>query len=171
MVATTMVVVFNGVAPGTTADITNQEIRFKTADDNTVNSSDPVPVPSTGEVFSWRKHTKLWIEGPPDNQIENLRFYSSGTSLGTGIFHYAATTDIYTQGSSADESTKISGGVDSAVYTSGSPLTITPGVVIYTSGTPTFGTQNFVVQQMGVSADAGPGNSGARTFTFRYDES
>ena len=175
MAATTTVRSFHGSGPSN-ADVTSTEIRFKRADNDTVDALNPVPIPTSGFNYSWRKHTKLRIDTAPANQITNLRWFSSGTALGTGITHLAVNSSSYTQGSSSDESAAIPSGVDSSTYTSGSPLTITAGQVAASGDTfPTFagssGSQDYMVQQMKVDTTAAAGASGARTFTYRYDES
>jgi hypothetical protein len=170
MAATTYVHVFNGAGPSAT-DITSTEIRFKRADNNTVDALTPVPIPAASEVFSWRKSTKLYIATSPSAYIRNLRFFSSGTALGTGITHYVVASASYVQGSSSDETSKIGSGIDSTTYTSGSPLTINAGDVILTGGSiPGYGTQDYLVQQIGVASTASAGVSGTRTYTLRYDE-
>lgn len=171
MAATTEIHVFHGAGP-TNTDITNTEIRFKRADNDTVDALNPVPIPVSGTNYSQRKHTKLRAVTAPANQITNLRFFSSGTALGTGITHLVAAASSYTQASSGDETVPISGGTDSVAYTSGAPLVVNAGVVAQSTDTfPTFGTQDFLVQQMAVGTTASAGTSGARTFTYRYDES
>jgi hypothetical protein len=169
MAATTQVHVFHGAGP-TATDITSTEIRFRRDDTDAVNASAAVPIPTAGTNYSWRKHTKLRIVTDPANQIANLRFFSSGNSLGTGIVHQVLQTATYTQASSTDETTSI-GGTDSTTYTSGSPLVVNSGVVMSVGSAPTYGTQDFLAQQMNVGTTASAGSSPARTFTLRYDES
>lgn len=171
MASTTEIHVFHGAGPSN-SDITNTEIRFKRADNDTVDALNPVPIPTSGTNYSQRKHTKLRIVTAPANQITNLRFFSSGTALGTGITHLVAAAAAYTQASTADETAAIPGGTDSASYTSAAPLVVNSGIVAQsTDSFPTFGTQDFLVQQMAVGTTASAGTSGARTFTYRYDES
>ena len=176
MAATSAVHVFSGVSPGTGADVTSTEVRYKRADNSVVNALNPIPIPTSSVNYSWQKSFKLYISTAPANQITNLRWFTSGTSLGTGITHYATTDSVYTQGSTADESALISGGTDSSTYTSGSPLTITSGLVCdSTDSFPlyegTSGTQDFLITQIGVGTSASAGTSGVRTATFRYNES
>jgi hypothetical protein len=175
MAATTAVHSFHGAGP-TSSDISSTEVRWKRADNDTVDALNPVPIPTSGTNYSWRKHTKLRIESAPANLIDNLRWFSSGNTLGTGITHYVVTDASYTQASSSDESALIIGGVDSTTYTSGSPLTVEAGEVCDSGDTfPLFagtgGQQDYVVQQMAIESTASAGTSPARTFTYRYDES
>lgn len=176
MAASTAVHVFAGIAPGTGSDITSTETRFKRADNSTVDALNPVPIPTSGTNYSWRKQYKLRVTTAPANQITNLRYFTSGTSLGTGLTHYVATSASYTQGVSGDETALIAGGTDSTTYTTGSPLTITAGLVCDSADTyplyaGTSGAQNFLVAQIGVGTTASAGTSGVRTATFRYNES
>lgn len=173
MAATTKIHEFIGSGP-TAVDITSLHIRFKRADNDDSaeqppDALNPVPIPTSGTNYSWRKHTKLYIQTTPANQISNLRYFSSGTALGTGIVHQALLNATYTQGSTSDETTSI-GGTDTATYTSSSPLTVNSGVVIANPSTG-YGTQNYLVQQMNIGTTASAGTSGTRTLTYRYDES
>lgn len=174
MAATTEIHIFTGAFPGTNTNVTSTEVRFKRQDEYAASGGTaaqaPVPIPTSGTNYSWRKHFKLRVVTDPSNQISNLRFFSSGSSLGTGITHNVATTGTYVAGSSADETASI-GGADSSTYTAGSPLVINSGQVMAAGAAPTFGTQDFTVQQMGVGTAAVAGVSGARTYTYRYDES
>lgn len=169
MAATTLVHVFHGAGP-TATDITSTEIRFRRDDTDAVNAGAAVPIPTSGTNYSWRKHTKLRISTDPANQIANLRFFSSGNSLGTGITHQVLQTGTYTLASSTDETTSIAG-TDSSTYTSGSPLVVNSGVVMSNGAAPTYGTQDYLAQQIGVGTTASAGTSPARTYTYRYDES
>ena len=169
MAATTQIHVFHG-AGGTATDITSTEIRFKRADNDTVDALNPVPIPTSGTNYSWRKSTKLRMVTDPANQISNLRFFSSGTALGTGIVHRLLQSVSYVQGSSSDEATSI-GGNDSVNYTSAAPLSVNSGVVLTAPAAPSYGTQDYLVQQMAVDSTAAAGTSGVRTYSLRYDES
>ena len=102
--------------------------------------------------------------------MSNLRFFSDGTSWGTGITAYAKKLSSYTQASSSDNSALFDGtAVDVTTYTSGSPLTINASTVLSNPSTG-YGTQDYLVMQVGGGTTAGAGTTSARTLTYRVDE-
>lgn len=173
MAADTQFAVFHGAAPGVPTDVTNQTIRFKRADDDGIDASSPVPVPSSGFNYSWRKNCKLRVDdlgSGPDNVISNLRFYSEGQSFGTDKALLVAVAAAYTQASAADESAAIAGAVDVDSYTSAAPLVVNGGTV-FSAAEVGDGSQNFVVLQARLGPAAGGGNvAEAKGLVYRYDE-
>ncbi len=170
MAADTAISEFQGAAPGTPASIDGLTIRFKRADNSTQDANDPVPIPSSGYEYSWRKSLKLRVPTTgPDNEIRNLRFYSEGQSLGIDREILILKDATYTQGSSGDESAAISA-VNVDTYTIGSPLTIEAGQVFAAAETGN-GTQDFVELQARIGPTATAGNSSAaKGLVYRYDE-
>ena len=171
MVAVTEASVYHGAAPGVPSDISGAVVRFKRADNDAQDALDPVPIPSSGFNYSWRKSFKLRcpVTGP-DNQITNLRFFSEGQNLGTDRILLVATAAAYVQGSLGDESTPISA-TDVDTYTLGSPLVVNAGQVFGPAETGD-GTQDFVVLQARVGPSAVAGNVLAtKGLVQRYDES
>lgn len=178
MVANTSVKVFNGQSPGTPTNISGIEIRFKLADNNILDSSNPLHVPSSGTVYSWQKSTKLSIDSAPDNMIQNLVFFSSGMPMGSGVIHLVGTSPTYTQATSDNELGQLPGTVDSTTYTANSPLSITSGVIVKVSDSPVYpafssssGSQDFVVHQVSVDFTVDINSLNPMTLTYRYDES
>lgn len=174
MASTTRVVVFHGSSP-TTSIITNTHIRFKRADDDTVNTANPIPIPTNSINYSWRKHTKLEFVTAPPEEITNLRWLSDGTTVGTGVQLVVTRTNTYVQGSVSDETAQVTGDdttVDATTYTTSSPLVVNAGTVVTSTDTfPRLGNQKFVAQQMKVFTTALAGSTSARTYVCRYDES
>lgn len=169
MVAVMEASVYHGASPGAATDVTNQTVRFKQADNDTQDANDPIPIPSSGFNYSWRKSFKLLATTGPDNQITNLRFFSEQQDLGTDRDILIATSASYTQGSSADESTPISA-VDVDTYSLGAPLTVQAGQVFGAAETGE-GTQDFVVLQARVGPAATAGNAdNAKGLVWSYDE-
>jgi hypothetical protein len=146
--------------------------RFHRADSHptTDGSTTFIPIPSSSTNYSWRKSFKLNVTATPTGTVANLRFFSDGSSWGTGITCYAKLKAAYTQGSSSDNSALFDGtAVDVTTYTSGSPLTITAGTVLSNPSTG-YGTQDYLVLQVGGTSSAAAGTTAARTLTYRVDE-
>lgn len=179
MAATVQIISAHGATITTTeTPIDGATIKYKRADNDTNNASNPVPVPSSGNKYSWRKTMRIKATTTPDGEISNLRWFSDGGSWGTGVKLWAHDVPVanYTQGAVADETTKIpqdagEGAVtDASTYTSGAPLTLNSGTVIANPSTG-YGTQNAVESQIEVGTTATRGSKGPRTFTMRLDES
>ncbi len=146
--------------------------RFHRADSSPTSdgSTTFIPIPTSGTNYSWRKSFKLNVTTTPVGTVSNLRFFSDASSWGTGVTPYAKLKAAYTQGSSSDNSALFDGtAVDLTTYTSGSPLTITAGTVLSNPSTG-YGTQDYLVIQVGVGSTAVAGTTAARTLTYRTDE-
>lgn len=171
MAAQTVAAVFHGVAPGTPIDVTNQTLRMKRSDDDTQDALSPVPIPSSGFEYSWRKSFKLFFTTAPDNAVSNLRFFSDGGSLGVGRSLLFGRSSSYVQASAADQSGGI-GSTDVSQITAASPEVIQAGdVVISTDSFPTDGNQDFVMLQLRNDSTAIAGDASAEvTCSYRYDE-
>ena len=74
--------------PGTEQDtdaLGPPQIRFKTNDDATIDSVNPIPITSSGTLKSYWKQIYLYCDYAPSTQIDNVRFYTDGGGFGTGI--------------------------------------------------------------------------------------
>src|SRR5574337_1237249 len=114
MAAATQIHLFSGVTGLTFTDITAQECRFKRADDGAPDFAAPITIPSTGANYSWRKHTKLWVDSGLNGWIANLRWFAESEPLDWQgqITLYVKSSDTYTQGSVSDETTILSSASD-----------------------------------------------------------
>lgn len=161
---------YHGAGP-TSGNVTGQTIRMKRADDDTQDAAAPVPIPSSGTNYSWRKSLKIYATTGPDNSVENLRLFSDGTSLGVGMTVYAKVASSYTQASATDEAGLLSGAVDVDTFTSVSPLTVQASQVLGPAEVGDGGAnQDFLELQLAVLSTSSPGNSAAKTLTYRWDE-
>jgi|APSaa5957512535_1039671.scaffolds.fasta_scaffold55736_2 hypothetical protein len=178
-------------APGAETDIDAlgpPTLRMKTNDNTTIDSADPVPIPSAGTTYSYWKQVYLYCDTAPDTSIDNLKFYSDGTGFGTGITlnvgdefptknsgsdaGYEIATG--TSGSTGDEVTanhaSVTGVTDVFSFTSGSPLS-GPTISEDSSIINAIGeTSNYLVLQLAVTSTATPGNKTDETLTIQYDE-
>jgi len=161
-------------------------VRFKTADDATIDTNSPIPIPAAGTNYSFWKQIYLYCATAPDTQVDNVKFYTDGGAFGTGIVtnigdelpvksstadtgYDVATGTIGTTGDVMTDHTDITAVTDAFSFTSGSPKSITTseaGSVIDAIGETT----NYIVLQMAVGTTASPGDLANETFTYQYDE-
>jgi len=166
-------------ATPTKTDITNVNTRASTSDDPNPGTSNPIPIPPSGEVRrSFWVTTRLRAETSPSGTIDNIRWYTDGTnSFGTGVscIGQDATSYVQATGTVGESGTELNttnhGGltgapVDVFTFTEASPKAI-PGS-ISNPNTGDFG--NFMVYQIVVADNASPGVTPQETFTWKYDE-
>jgi len=175
MTAQTEVHVHHGGAPLLGTDVTGGTLRFKRADNDVQDATNPVPIPAAGLGYSWRKSFRLIAQTAPDNEISNLRFYADAGSLGTGRRVLFARSAAYVQATVADETTPISA-VDLATKTAASPELVQPGVLAdstdtYPLAAGVASSQDYVQLQLEVGSTAQAGTGGSLGLRYRYDES
>jgi hypothetical protein len=177
-------------SPGTEQDtdaLGPPNLRFKTADDATIDDNNPIPIPTAGTKYSYWKQIYLYCGTAPSTKVDNIKLYTDAGGFGTGITvkvgeQFPVKTDVLntgyevatgTPGDTGDEMVAAHAGLTSSVdvftKTSGSPLSVTineAGGIIDAIGE----TSNYVCLQMEVITTASPGNLTDETFTFQYDE-
>lgn len=176
MVASVLVREKNGVGE-TATDKTSGTVRFKNADDATVDTNDPLVVPTSDREFSFEKFLRMQIGGTgPDTEITNLEFYMDGANgYGTGVKLWAKGVAAYTTPAipvETNDPPEIPVGgtpvaaTDAFTYTSGSPLSL--GVGPFSTINTDMG--DYLDLVMEVETTAVQGSLPAETATFRYDE-
>lgn len=162
MPATVQLVEKNGSTP-TLTDKTGGTIRFKNADNATVDLVDPMVKPTSGSDWSWQKWLRLNVTGGTYTQISNLRAYTDGSNgLGTGLNLWARAAASY---ATPAEETASTGYANAFGYTSGSPLSLGAGP--YT-GTGEKG--DHLVMALEVTSSASGGLTPSETLTVAWDE-
>ena len=162
MSATVQIHEMTGAAAGT--DKTSGTVRFKSADNTTVDTNDRLQVPSSGTNYSYTKQLKFYVASGTYTDIQNLRAYSDGANnFGTGVSVYHDTTNAF----GTNFNTNL-GGTDIFTKTSGSPVDLdTTNAGPHTST----GYKGDILRlQMRVADTATPGVLSAETLTFAYDE-
>lgn len=180
-------------SPGTSTDVGPlgpPSIRFKTADNATIDSLNPVPIPTGLPNRSFVKALYLKCTVAPDTQIDNLKFYTDppGSSFGTGITLYignqfptrnSGSTSGYrvatgTVGTTGNEMTAVYASIttktDAFTFIQTSPMT---GPTISEAGgiiNATNETSNYFVVQADVASTASPGNKVDQTLVLQFDE-
>lgn len=161
MAATVTIVEKNG-AGGTPTDKTSGTVRFKNADNSTVDTANPMVKPTSGTDYSFEKWLRLNVAGTY-TEISNIKAYSDGANgLGTGVGLFAKAVTAY---ATPAEATATTGYTDFFTYTSGSPLSLGAGPF---TGTGEKG--DHLVMIMTVLDTASGGVTPSETLTIAWDE-
>lgn len=156
-------------AADTGADKTSGTVRFKDADNATVDANNPLVIPAADSIYSYTKKVRPYMEVPPDTSISNIRWYTDGTiSFGTGI-----SVNCKNLGTTWGDNykTAMSGGADLFGKTSGSPLDgdgTDAGPFVPADDNSYIG--DLIELQMAVASTAASGTLVAETLTLAYDE-
>jgi hypothetical protein len=167
MAATMEIRSYHGATPDSGTDVAGGAVRFKQADNDTVDANNPIPIPGAGTNYSFVKQFRFYAATTPDNTINNLKFYTDGANgYGTGV-----DLDVQTQTGYIDPislgASLMGSGTDAFAYTSGSALSVTGSINNPTTGA--FG--DYVQLQMKADNTAGQGTTATEQVTFQYDES
>jgi hypothetical protein len=183
MAATVNIYELNGGSPGTPTNKTSGTVRFKNADNATVDLNNPMVKPTSNFDSSFQKYLRLRIDDAGGfSQISNLRAYSDGgNGLGTGVSLYVIATGSYV--APADPGGTVSppqypetGSPQTAMvsfftYTSGSPLDLDAiNAGPFTNGSPTEWIGDFMVGVLQIDNTCSAGITPSETATFAYDE-
>ena len=154
-------------AATTGVDKTSGTVRFKAADDSTVDTNDRLQIPAAGSIYSYTKHVRFYFSTAPSVDIQNLRAYTDGANgFGTGV---GVQYDVPAGGAGTfpNIATTISG-TDLFTKTSGSPIDLDAINTGPHTGTGYKG--DHLRMQMSVASTASPGQLTAETLTLAYDE-
>ena len=162
MAATVQIIEKNG-AGGTPTDKTGGTVRFKTADNSTVDLVAPIVKPAAGSNWSVTKWLRMNVAGGTFTSISNVRAYTDGSSgLGAGINLWAKAVTAYATPALETAST---GYANAFTYTSGAALTLGAGPF---SGAGEKG--DHLVMAMEVTSAAAGGLTASETLTLAWDE-
>lgn len=161
--AATVVIQEKTGAGGTPTDKTSGSIRFKNADNATVDLNNPMVKPPSGTDYSFEKWLIANVTGGSYSQITNLVAYMDGANgLGTGVLLYAkAVTSFATPA----EATSTSGYTNAFTYTSGSPLSLGAGPF-----TSTGEKGDHLVMMLAIDNTCSGGVTPSETLTLAWDE-
>ena len=156
MAATVQIVEKNG-AGGTTTDKTSGTIRFKNADNSTVDTGNPMVKPGAGVDYSFEKWLRLNVTGGTYTEITNVKAYMDGANgLGTGITLYAKAVASYV---TPAEATATTGYTDAFTYTSGAPLSLGAGPFSVTVQVDTWPSESVSVAGLQTTVATGKASS------------
>jgi hypothetical protein len=159
-------------------------LKFKNADNATIDTNDKLTIPAAGTIYSYWKSIYLKCTANDSSHIiNNVKIYSDGSNtLGTGVdlmvglqfpAHTAAGHAGYEVANNANELVAEHGGITTSAtifnYNSGAGLTVTIGEASSQIDAVNE-TTNYVILQMNVASTASPGTTTTETLTFSYDE-
>lgn len=162
MAATVQIHEMTGAGSGT--DKTDGTVRFKSADNTTVDTNDRLQVPGSGTTYSYTKQLQAYVSVAPDTDLQDLEAYSDGSNgFGTGIgVQFDVQSSFQTQ-----INTDIAG-TDLFSKDSGDPIDMDANNTGPHTGT---GYQGDLLRlQMSVADTASQGTLSAETLTFSYTE-
>lgn len=167
MEATIQIHEMSALAAGT--DKTSGTVRFKAADNATVDANDPIVVPGSGSTYSYTKTLRAYMAAPPDTQVSGLEWYTDGSNgMGTGVSVQAK--NIGTTWS-ANINTQLAESSDLFSFTSASPLdgeTVDAGPFTAADDDSYIG--DLIRLQMTVADTASNGATPTETLTLRMNE-
>ena len=162
MAATVQIQELNGVG-ATATDKTSGTIRFKNADNATVDTVNPMVKPTSGVDWSYKKWLAFNVTAGTYTSITNIKTYSDGANGWTGANLWAkAATSTY---STPAEETTSGGYANFFSYTANGALTVGAGSY---SSTGIKGL--YVEMAMEVLSTAGAGTLAGETMTWSFDE-
>lgn len=152
----------------TGTDKTSGTVRFKNANNTTVDTNDRMVVPGAGSDHSYTKKLRAYMEAPPSVDIANMQWYTDGANgFGTGVTLTAKNLGVtFGTQNESDHS-----GTDAFTYTSGSPLDgdgTDAGPFVPGDDDTYIG--DIIELQLHVASTAGPGTLTAETLTLSFDE-
>ena len=168
MVATVLIEELNTVGQ-TATDKTSGTVRYKTADNSTVDNNDIPVIPGSGSVFSFEKWLRLNVTVAPDTQIENLRAYTSGvkpTPSWDNVFGWYRVVGTF---ATPTQPANTAGLTDLFTATSGSPADLDGVNTGPFTGTGQIG--DYFVTTLEVQSTATQGALVGVVWTASYDES
>jgi len=164
MTAAMKIYELSALAAGT--DKTNATVRFKMADNVTVDNNNPMVIPTSAtDNRSYSKQLRFYCATAPDTQIDNLEAYTDGSESWTGVTVEASNVAT---AFAANATAAITNATDLFNFTSGSAFDMdaqSGGTV-----TATGFCGDIMKLQMVVASDASSGALTAETLTFSYDE-
>lgn len=161
MAASVQIVEKNG-AGGTNTDKTAGTIRFKNADDATVDTVNPMVKPGAGSDWSFEKWLRFKVASGAYTEITNVKAYTDGANGWTGVLLWWKAVTAF---ATPVEGTASAGYTNAFTYTSGAPLTLGAGPF-----TSTGEKGDHLVALMEVQSTAVGGILASETLTFVWDE-
>lgn len=152
----------------TGVDKTSGTVRFKNANNSSVDSNDPMVVPGAGTDHSFVKKLRAYMEVPPDTSVSNLQWYSDGANgFGTGI----TCTYVNLGVTFGTQNETDHAGTDLFSATSGSPINgdaTDAGPFVPADDNTYIG--DILELQLHVASTATNGTLSAETLTLSWDE-
>jgi hypothetical protein len=150
----------------TGVDKTSDTVRFKSADETSVDASNRLQIPGAGTDYSYTKHLRGYVSSAPDTDFSNLQAYSDGGGFSdTWVAVEYDVTQTFATNTDGDIS-----GTDLFTKTAGSTIDMDSWDTTWTAGEGTGYWGSNLRLQMSVGSGASPGTLTAETLTVSYDE-
>lgn len=166
MVATVKISSYHGAAAGTVTDVDSTTIRFKKADNDTVDANNRMPIPPSGTEYSYLKHLALRATTTPAVLIDTLRAYGDG-GLPTGVQMFLR-DNAYIDPTAQVDAAVAGWSNNYAGYTSAAKLALAGSLANPATGKIN---TNYAQMQMGIISTAAAGVMASETLTMEYLES
>lgn len=166
--AATVLIREKNTAGETATDKTSGTVRFKTADNATVDLLNPMVKPAAGVNRSFQKWLRLNISVAPAGSITSPRFFTDGANSNTGVTMFISTTNPGTFSTPALETTD-TGYTDAFTFTSASTKALDAVNAGPFSSTGDFGDYIKMAMKIDTTVSA-PGTLTGETLTFQWDE-
>ena len=145
-------------------DKTDGTVRFKAADNTTVDTADRLTVPASGTNYSYTKQLRANVTVAPDVDLQDLEAYSDGSNdFGTGVGVQYDVSGTFASNVNTDIT-----GSDFFGATSAAPIDLEVTNTGPHTGTGYQG--DFLRVQMTVADTASQGQLTPETLTFSYTE-
>lgn len=151
-------------------DKTSGTVRFKDADNATVDANNPLVI-GGATVYSYTKKLRAYMEAPPNTQVSNLRWYSDGGSAWGAEVALNVKNLGVTWGD--NYKTAMTGGANFFGYTASSPAPLDgdaadAGPFVPADDNTYIG--DLIELQMSITSAATQGTLAAESCTLAYDE-
>lgn len=144
-------------------DKTNGSVRFKSANETTVDDTNRIRIPESGQAFSFSKNLQLYMSVAPDYDITNIQVYPGETS--NGMNENGVSVQYKVNGTFTTPSNSSIAGTDLSTVTEASPISLGSGPF-----TSTGYIGDHLLLQLIVANTATSGLKGGWELTFSYDE-
>ena len=164
--AATIVVIKTHGAVGYETESQDTTFGLKTVDDHATAPADaPVTIPDVGTNYSYECWMRFKCTAAPSNQCENIKVWSSGAAVGTGLVITVNSDAVNTYDTPVITDSANGTRVDFATKGSGAKITVA-GTLINIGDK-----SDFSVFQLEVGSTATPGDIADQTVYYSYDES
>ena len=162
MVASLSVRVYTGASAGTESDAVTG-VAFLSADSSASDVSARNANPITVGTRSYEKWIKLKVDTKPTNSVSNFKIWGDGAVQTSTTLYF---TGNYITGATPTNASSTVANVSFTNYSSSG----TAATWDASSYTNTGATTRYVVFQLAVAADCGPGDWTQETINYSYDE-
>jgi hypothetical protein len=161
MAASLSVRVYTGASAGTESGAVSG-VDMISADNATNSLANRTANPITVGTSSYEKWIKLKVDTAPANGVTNFKVWGDGAVMTSTTLNFTA---AYVTGVTPTNATSTIANTTFTNFTSGNKATWDSA-----SYTATNSTTKYLVMQLAVGSDAGPGNWTQETVNFSYDE-